>query len=133
MEGADRKSLDGLTKNSIKEIEEAAIKNRCWWDMRICPYYFQIKGFQEAGGAFCSGCNRVEQERFVDLAMKLLPAVCPVEIAREILFDEMEYLKEESEERGKKIGREKTEKEFRLEFQDEIKRIIESLKRFINE
>ena len=115
---------------TFEKIQREAIKNRCWWDMRVCPYYTEIKGLQEAS-SFCSGCSQVEQDRFVDLTLDMLPAVCQEKVAKEILEEEMKELKEDSIEEGKKIGRKEAEEEFRRKFREDIKQIMEILQKFI--
>lgn len=132
MDNPNNKRFNELTEGFRKEIMEVVIKNRCWWDMKICPYYSDIKGFQEAG-TFCSGCNRIDPKKFIGLLKELTLTICLEESAREILSIEIEDLKEESEEKGKKIGREEARKEFYQKFHDEIERIIASLKNFISE
>jgi len=60
----EQKVFEGLKKLTMTGV----VKNRCWWDAEICPYYSEIKGLQEAGEK-CRWCfdERINKKRFISV------------------------------------------------------------------
>ena len=60
----EQRVFEGLKKLTATGV----VKNRCWWDAEICPYYSEIKGLQEAGEK-CRWCfdERINKKRFISV------------------------------------------------------------------
>ncbi len=102
-------------KEKVSELAEKREKknNICWWNMEECPFYLEMKGFENAGPRCCD-CSRLDQERFFSIAE---------DIFGPILEDEIEEAREE----GKKEGKKENEEEICEEISEEIEGILKGL------
>lgn len=112
------KSLKEL-REKISELNARKDKkdNTCWWDGEECPFYLEMKGFENAGPR-CCGCSRLDEERFFSNL--------------EDIFKGYDFF-EESREGVKEEGKEEAEKEICEEISEEIEEILEEMESEIAE
>jgi DNA-binding transcriptional MerR regulator len=69
------KVLENLEKlkNILEKRIENGGKNRCYWDMKKCPFYSEIKGLEDAGTR-CVECGRLaDRERLFSVFREIAP------------------------------------------------------------
>lgn len=105
-------------KERVSELIEKKEKrkNICWWDMEDCPFYLEMKGFENAGFR-CCGCSHLDEERLLSILEDILPDHDFSDI------DEQEAKEDAWKEKGKK----EAEKELCEEIAGEIDEILEEL------
>lgn len=118
---------------SLKKLAAitGVVKNRCWWDTEVCPFYSEIKGFQEAGKSclMCPG-GRIDKERFFSILKEIALPDFVEEIELEDVPDleeKIENAKKEGKEEGEKEGLEKGKEEAYEELAGQVDELIDGL------
>jgi len=110
-------------------------KNKCWWDTEPCPFYSEVKGFQDAT-LRCRRCSRVDEERFFSIFQEVAGEyflrgieLGDIPAYQEALNESVKKATEEVKEAAKEEGREEGINEAYQEFCEHVDGLLEKLRK----